>query len=250
MKRAHWILPFSAALLLGSVPALRAEEDAAAIIRRAESWQRAATSRIEMTMSISARPGDAKNARVISIVSYSRGDDDTHMEILEPKSIKGLRVLTLGGDTWIYFPSTGRVRRIPGGSRQESVQGVGGDFSYEDIGGGSLTDRYAFRLLSPAGDSWRIEGRSLQPESAYPRIALTVSNPDCVITRIEYFRTQGAAFKTLSLGGVKDLDGRKIATLMVMENLETGSRTEVRLVSVRYDVPLEERYFNPARFGK
>jgi hypothetical protein len=75
------------------------------------------------------------------------------MEFVEPRSIKGLKILSIGDDTWLFFPSTGRVQKIAGTSKEDSVQGVGGDFSYEDMGGGTFDENYNFTLVSSDSQS-------------------------------------------------------------------------------------------------
>ncbi|NJL73280.1 MAG: outer membrane lipoprotein-sorting protein [Candidatus Competibacteraceae bacterium] len=122
MKRIAFCLVFAALL----TAALTAEDDALAIVRRVDAKQHSATSRMEMIMTTYPNLAIESDKREFVVLSYSRGDDENYNEFLEPRSIRGLRILGKGDDNWVYFPSTGRTRKIAGKSKKESVQGVGG----------------------------------------------------------------------------------------------------------------------------
>ena len=58
----------------------------------------------------------------------------------------------------VYFPSTGRVRKIASKSKDQSIQGVGGDFSYEDLSAGKWEKKYDFRIASTTDKQWVLAG--------------------------------------------------------------------------------------------
>ncbi len=227
-----------------------AAQDALTIIRAVDAKEHSDTSRSEMNMITYPDMHDANNKREFTVASYSRGADDEYMEFLAPKTIKGLRVLGRGDDNWVYFPSTGRTRKIAGKSKKESVQGVGGDFSYEDIGGGTLEKKYDFRLMNDDAKTWVLEGMSKKPDSVYSKIVITVDKTSSLTRKIEFYTREEGHYKDLVFADVKVLGGRETSTRMTMTNLSKESKTEVIIRAAEYDIPIDDKYFNPSRFNK
>lgn len=235
---------------VSATTSLAAQEDALSIIREVDRRQRVDTSRTRTSMRIFPDAQNPSEFREFVIEGYERGDSESYREVLEPRSVKGLRILAIGEDAWLYFPSTGRVRKIAGTSRGESVQGIGGDFSYEDIGGGRLEEKYEFRLASVDARSWTLEGTPRKPEGVYSRLVIRVSREAYRTESIEFHTAKDGWLKTLEFLEYKNVSGRDTATRLVMTNHRKGSRTVVTTLSAEYGVPIPEKFFNPAQFYK
>lgn len=238
-----------AACWLFLAEAVFAGETAEEIIRTVDEKAAVTTSRTELSMLIYPDAASTEH-RVLKLLTYGRGDDESYMEFLEPASIKGLKLLSLGGDQWIYFASTGRRRKIATSARakKQSVQGVGGDFSYEDIGGGRLENKYSFTILESGKREWALEGLPKEGDSVYTRIVVSVDKARYLARKIEYYTEEEGHYKDLVMEDVKELGGRETATKMTMLNHDRGSKTVVLIHEAHYDLALEEKYFNPARF--
>lgn len=235
-------------LLLGAAPGLEAQADARSIIRLVDEKNRAESARVELTMLVYPYAGNEKDVREYQVQSVSRGEEESHMVFVNPRSIKGLAILSIGDDQWVYFPSTGRVRKIAGKSKEKSVEGVGGDFSYEDLGGGRWEEKYDFSILADRRDEWVLAGKPVK-ESAYSRIEITIDKKRLLATRVDYYKEgRSEAYKELLMSEVKSLGGRDVPTRIEMRNLEKRSRTVVITHQAQYDLPVDEKYFNPTRF--
>jgi outer membrane lipoprotein-sorting protein len=248
-SRKRFFLAVLAALSVGTVAA--ADERGQAIVRRVDELERAATSRSVMEMTV--RPADGSAPRTFSVLAYERGGsgDLSLVEFAEPRSVRGLRILSKGSDSWVYFPSTGRVRKIAGSSRSGSVQGVGGDFSYDDLGGGSWAEDYDFSVLSEDSGSWELEGLRKAADAAYDSVKLRVDKTLELPLRATFAKSsEGGYYKELSFSAHRDFDGRTRAAEMTMRNLKKGSSTVVVLREAAFDLPLEDRLFDPSRFDK
>jgi len=229
---------------------LAALEDALAVIREVDKRQRVDTSLTRTDMRIYPDGSNEKDFREFLIEGYERGDSESCREVLEPRSVKGLRILSIGDDTWLYFPSTGRVRKIAGTSRGESVQGIGGDFSYEDLGGGRFEEKYEFRLTSSDSRSWSLEGTPRKPDGVYSRLMIRVSRERYRMESIDYHTDKDGHLKTLAFLEYKLLGGRDTATRLVMTNHRKGSRTVVTILSADYGMPIPDKLLNPTQFYK
>jgi outer membrane lipoprotein-sorting protein len=240
-----------AACLLFLAGAVIAGETAKEIIRRVDEKASVTTSRTVLSMLIYPDRAGTEH-RTFKLLAYGRGENESYMEFLEPKSIKGLKLLSLGDDQWIYFASTGRRRKIATSARakKQPVQGVGGDFSYEDLGGGSLGEKYSFTVLEDGKREWTLEGAPRKDDSVYSRIIVTVDKARYLTSKIEYYTEEEGHYKDLVLEDVTMLGGRETAAKMTMLNHDRGSKTVVLVHEASYDLLLEEKYFNPARFFK
>lgn len=246
MKR-NWF--FLAVLTLGvfmGSPVLAAKEEAVTILRRVEEKQATETSVSRMEMFIYPDAG-ANDYRSFEVVGYSKGDEDEYISFIEPRSIKGLTILSKGDDQWIYFPSTGRVRKIAGKAKDQSIQGVGGDFSYEDLSAGKWEEKYDFMIASSTDQQWVLAGTP-KKESSYSKVNLVVDKEKLMILKVEYYKANEGHFKDLIMDEIKVLDGREIATRMTMINYSKNSKTVIVINDAKYNVEIDEKYFNPTRF--
>lgn len=246
MKR-NWlflVLLVLGVLIGGSVVA--AEEEAVAILRRVEEKQATDTSVTQMRMFIYPDAG-AADYRSFEVIGYSKGDEDEYITFIEPRSIKGLTILSKGDDQWIFFPSTGRVRKIASKSKDQSIQGVGGDFSYEDLSAGKWEEKYDFIIVNTTDKQWVLEGTPKR-ESSYSKVNLIIDKEKLMIIKVEYYKKKEGHFKDLIMEEIKVLDGREIATRMTMINYTKNSKTVIVITDAKYNVEIDEKYFNPTRF--
>ena len=246
MKR-NWL--FLVLLMLGVLiggSLVAAEEEPVTILRRVEEKQATDTSVSQMGMFIYPDAG-ADDYRSFEVVSYAKGDEDEYISFLAPRSIKGLTILSKGDDQWIFFPSTGRVRKIASKSKDQSIQGVGGDFSYEDLSAGKWEEKYDFKIASTTDQQWVLEGTP-KKESSYSKVNLVIDKEKLMIVKVEYYKEKEGHFKDLIMEEIKVIGGREIATRMTMVNFDKNSKTVIVINDAKYDVEIDDKYFNPTRF--
>lgn len=226
------------------------EEDALSIIKKMEEMNQTDSSKTELSMIIYPDVYNKDDYRQMKVLSYGRGDEDSYMVFLSPKTIKGLSILSKGGEQWVYFPSTGRVRKIAGKSKKKSVQGVGGDFSYEDLGGGDFREQYSLKIAESTKEKWVIEGIPKDEDSSYTKILVHVKKGDYLMDKVEYFTEEEGHYKDLIMKEYKKIGGRLMPSKMIMANLYKESMTVIITHAAEYDIEIDEKYFNPTRFYK
>jgi hypothetical protein len=235
--------------VLGLAALWAGAQDAAEIIRRVDEKGWSETSRSQMSMLVYPDSRDDDNKREMTVLAVGRGDEESYMEFVAPRSIKGLKILSLGDDQWVYFPSTGRRRKIAqsSASKKKSVRGVGGDFSYEDLGGGSWEEKYRFSILETGKDGWVLEGIPLEEDSVYSRVVVHVDS-GYLVSKTEFYTEDEGHYKDLILEDVKEISGREVATKMTMVNRDKRSKTVIILHEAEFDIEIDQNYLNPARF--
>lgn len=239
---------FIGAVMLACIGSGAAADEAGnRIARLVDATEAVDSARMVMTMTI--RQSDRAEPRIFRVLSLENAEGDSHVEFLEPRTVRGLRILSRGTGSWVFFPSTGRVRKLGGSARSGSVSGVGGDFSYSDLGAGSWASDYDFSLTGEDSGTWTLEGVRRSPESGYDAVRLRVDKSTNKFTSCLFsLSSEGGWYKELSCGDFKTLDGILVATRLVMRNLKTGSSTEVLVNEARFGQSLEDRLFDPGRF--
>ncbi len=234
------------AVLSGGVWYVQADE-AAELMARIDGKQYSENSQTRMYMRIypDGRDGEVREYRV---ESYGRGETDSYMVFLEPRSIRGLRILELEEDIRVFFPSTGRIRRITGDQKSGSAGGVGGDFSYEDIGSGSYSKDYRLSMEGDDGVHHIVRGIPLDPESNYLYLLFYIEKNSEQVKKVEYFTREEGHKKTLTLDNYTTVQSVEMPSSMEMVNHEDGGITIIEIAAARYNIDIDEKFFNPNRF--
>ena len=239
-----------AILFLSAAAAGAANDSPAEIMERVDEQRGPDTSRARMIMRIFNDADSSDYDREIRMLSYGRGSEESLIEFVSPTNIRGLRVLDLDGAIRVFFPSTGRVRNISGTARGGSVGGVGGDFTYEDMGGaGFATDYGEFTMEDDSGDTWVISGVPTDDDSRYSRLVFHIDKERYVPVRIDYYEN-ATQVKQLDAGRIQNIAGRYVATDLTMHNIAENSRTAIRMQDVAWDVSLDSDLFDPNRFHR
>ena len=252
MKKTHRFIIRTALFILVAVltaHSAAADEKARQIIAKVDAAEKSSSSKLSFAMSI--RPADGSAARNFSVLSFENADGDSLVEFTEPRTVRGMRILSKGKNSWVFFPSTGRTRKIGSSSRSGSVQGVGGDFSYDDLGGGSWEDEYEFTVISEGEKEWLLEGKRKSAAAAYDAVKLAVAKDSFMALRSEFsLDTEGGYYKVLEFSDFREWDGKLRAGRMVMKNLKKGSSTEILLKDARFGLALDGGLFDSIRFSQ
>ncbi len=234
----------TALLLLGLGSSAWAIPSADEIIAKADAAGTADTAHTVMTQTIQTTGG---NTRTFTIESWAMdGDDKSLMRFVEPAPSRGIGMLSLdGGDNiWAYFPDSDDLRKIASSSRNSSMEGS--DFSYEDMTGQKLAEKYTagdvaeesigghacYRLtLTPTG------------KSSYSRVVVWIDTTSYVLHQSHYFDKKDRHVKTLTLSGWRQVSGVWTPQTLVMKNERRGSATTIEMVDVEYGVAIDERTF-------
>ena len=195
---------------------LHAKENAFSIIRKVDEMGKTKTNVAKMSMLTFPYSEDNSNYRDMKVLTYGQGEDDSYMEFISSKSIKGLRILSRDGDQWVYFPSTGRVRKIASKSKDKSVQG---------LGGGSMEEKYTFKILSSDKDSWTLEGVPIN-ESAYSKIITTISKETYQAPKVEFYSEEDGHKKDLVVEEYKTISGVEVETRLEYYYQGSGAKSK------------------------
>ena len=142
------------------------------------------------------------------------------------------------------------MRRITSRARKQSFMGT--DFSYRDLE--LLTDVIEWKEEDASarslgmvpwedGEAERIELLPSVKDVGYTRIVVTISRPEVLLRRMEFFEGGKSPVKTLDLGDIREVQGIPTPGRLTMVRHARGGRTVIEVSEVRYDSGLPARTF-------
>ena len=217
--------------------------DALTLVTQAIDLTRGLSSYSEMTMLVK-RPSWQRSS---SLIAWTRGREDALIRFTAPAKDAGNALLKQGDNMWTFNPKLNRSIRLPNSMMSQSW--AGSDFSYNDL---SRSDKYLrhYNLHMVQVDSQ--DGHALYTIDALPKEDAPVVwgkermviRDDYVMLQLTYYDQELVPLKEMTSLEIGEMDGRTVATVMRMVNLEEAdSFTEVRYEKLDFDVALQDRMF-------
>jgi len=245
----------SAAAVEGSAPEPAASEapapPAADIARRAAEALRGPTY-LEATLLVT-RPRRSKPREVAFRRFDDREGDRTLVRIVAPQEKAGASVLKLPPVLWAWTPGGDGTHRLPWASLREPWMQSG--FTLDEIVFGSSESRdYEPRLVEvderagESGDRRAFVLESLPREgrdTAWGRIVSWIDAEHAVPLRRDFYGRDGVLARTLRLGDVREVGGRRYPYLWVVRRPDgQGPETRLRVDAIRFESSFDETLFS------
>ena len=156
--------------------------------------------------------------------------------------------VTNDDDRWLYMPAIDRVNRIAAGDKRTSF--AGSDFLYEDVSGRGL-DEDVHELVQTTDTQYIVKNTPKQPDTVeFSYYNVAIDRKSFVPMKMEFFDKANRLYRTIESKTVEVIDGFPTVTLSVVQDLKTGSQTEMKFEKVKYNIGLEdvfqERYLRRA----
>lgn len=223
------------------VPALAFADESAADISK-KSRERGALNLVGLTaklkLATTAKDGKVKEQVLQSSSKKIGGKSHALSKFLEPSSVAGVAVLTIegaagqGDDISLYLPRLKQVRKVAKQDRGQAFMNT--DFSYADIASNGGKDEDFKRLKDEAvqgRDCYVLKGEG-GAESPYGEVSIWVDKQTFVPMKVDYADKQGKPLKRYTTLKLKAFKDRTIAAESTMENLQTGSKTQMTVLSL------------------
>src|SRR5690554_879723 len=150
--------------------------------------------------------------------------------------------------TWLYLPALGRSRRIAGHAKKGDF--MGSDLSFDDmeqLGMTGFGSKFVPSLLRSEAfqgtDTYVLELSPVDSDSDYSKLVMWVDSERFLPRKIEYVDADGELLKVLHNEGVREVDGRWVASSMEMENVQQGTKTILNVSDVEFDVDIADSVF-------
>jgi hypothetical protein len=169
-------------------------------------------------------------------VYFHRPADVNKMVFMVHKKLDG------DDDRWLYLPALDLVKRIAASDKRTSF--VGSDYFYEDVSGRSV-DADDHELLRTTDNYYVLRNTPKDPASVeFDHYDMYIHKESFLPVQIEYFDSAGEKYRVSTALQVETIQGKPTVTRATMENLQTGSKTEMRYSQVDYDLGLPEDIFS------
>ncbi len=230
--------------LLWCLPASAADSvDPRELIRAAMDHWRGTTSYSEMTMTVHRSDWE----RRFSMQAWTEGDKLSLVRVTEPRRDAGNGTLVDDKNMWTYSPKINRIIKVPSSMMNQSW--MGSDFSNKDISKSTdVIDQYDHRLLKTETSGgfrlYTIESIPHEDAAVVWGREVFIIRDDFIMLRQEFWDQDDILVKAMEATAIDVMDGRRIATRMRMQKIETPDEwTEMTVDAVDFDVELGDNLF-------
>ena len=197
---------------------------------------------IKMTVSKKRR------VKTYEMRSHAKGQQQAAVEFLYPPREQGRKMLKKDNSMWIWLPNAEKTQKLSGHMLRQGM--MGSDMSYEDIlQATQLSDLYDAKII---GEESIRERRCLKLELTAKSNSVTYAKRISWIDKEHYvpikeylYTTSGKLVKEWTMLGIKDYDGRKFPTKMIVhDKLLPNSKTEIEFTDLQFQIQIEQEIFN------
>ena len=192
----------------------------------------------EMKLTSISADGKSKEQVLTSTSKTINGKSHALARFSAPAGVSGVAVLTIAGDQGqgddvsLYLPKLKRVRKVAKSDRGKAFMDT--DFSYADIGSNGTRDEDTKRLEDSkieGRDCFVLEGKG-DDSSPYGQVKMFVDKQTWVPMQVEYSDKAGKPLKRYRTIKLKQFKDRVLAAESVMENLQSGTKTQMTLLKL------------------
>jgi outer membrane lipoprotein-sorting protein len=191
-----------------------------------------------------------RGSRTVESKSWAIGEVKSFTEYLAPAREKGIKMLKLEDQLWMYTPSTDRTIQISGHMLRQSV--MGSDLSYEDMmDDKKMRDHYNAAVVGTDTvnniECWILELQAKSKEVAYEMRKLWVDKTRYIPLIQELYAKSGTLLKKMELSDIVQIKGRWFPKHMRFKDmLKEGKGTEFIIDNINFDVTIPRFRFSKA----
>ncbi|MEK7690547.1 MAG: outer membrane lipoprotein-sorting protein, partial [Bdellovibrionota bacterium] len=180
--------------------------------------------------------------------------DHSHGVFQKPEREKGREILRVADVLWTYLPSVGRAVRV---ADRDSF--AGGDFSNADVMRVDWLSKYDVTLAKETPKQWIFDltakpptpGKLTGAPAAYAKMRLWVDQATVQPVQQQFFDSEDTLLKTCLYGAVTDFGSGVVRPArLVMENVITHQKSEMKIVEFRSGQRLPRDRFSVEQLGK
>jgi outer membrane lipoprotein-sorting protein len=187
--------------------------------------------------------------RTIAFKSWTKGTEYALTLITAPASEKGQTFLKREQEMWSWNPTINRLIKLPPSMMSQGWMGsdytnddilkessVVTDYTHEIIGEESIENRECYKIKMVAKeDAAVIWGHQIR----------WIDKKDFLFLKSEMYDEEGYLIRTETGKDINMMDGRLIpTTIELVPEEEEGQKTIIRIESIQFNVPIEDRFFS------
>jgi len=242
MKRALFLC---AVLLAFSSSLLFAQENARAIVKKANDKFRGKSSYSEATLTV-IKP---RWSRAISLKIWALEPDYALILVTKPARDKGTVTLKRKREVWNWIPSIRRMIKIPPSMMMQSW--MGSDFTNDDlVRESSIVEDYNHKITANEifnGYDCYVIQSDPRPEAnvVWGKIISWISKNKFLFLKSEYYDEDGNLIKTMLASKIKKMDDRIIPTYIeLIPNNKPGQKTIFEYHKIDFNISIDPSFFS------
>lgn len=241
------VLTLVAFLAMGSLAQAKTPT-AAEVLNQVDQTMGAESKIMSQKMTLIAPGGQQRTRELRTWSKQSATENQMLARFLSPADVKGTGILMSSDDMWLYLPALGKVRRVASHAKKGSF--MGSDLSFDDmeqLGTRGFSRDYEVSMLGEAvlegSNTYLLQLVPVSQGGDYAYLKMWVDQDVWLPRRIEYFGPNDTPMKVLSTWDLHEVEGRWVATKMIMEDLQKGSQTILEVQDVSFDTEIEDALF-------
>jgi len=217
--------------------------DAKQLVLDAMAHWRGTTSRAQLTMTIH-RPDWQRSMK---IRSWSKGNEQSLVRVIEPKKDAGTSTLVDGDSMWIFTPKVNRIIKVP--SSMMAQAWMGSDFSNKDISKSTdIIDQYDHTLLAVKPENghttYQIESIPHDDAAVVWGKEILFIRDDFVLLEQQFWSQDNTLVKVMKTLDIQEMGGRQVARVLRMQSLENpGEWTQLTTEEIEFGMELAANLF-------
>lgn len=232
-------LAWPPAFAQGSSEAPAADPAALELLRRADAIRFPQES-FQVDITITSKHADGTSEERKYRV-FSKGNDKTVVQTLEPPSERGQTLLMSGRELWIFMPSVSQPVRL------SLAQRLTGQVANGDLARANFTGDYAPRIVRSetldGAPHQVLELSAVDRSVTYPRVLYWVREKDAYPSKAEFYSLSNRLLKTCRYENFKTLAGKLRPTRLVMEDALRPGEVSILEYSEMKLVELPDKLF-------
>jgi hypothetical protein len=245
-----WTVAITLAVVALVAPSPHAQGDGArAIVAEAERRTLAKSQRYEGLLRSHEPGGQVTEKRWLYERLGSHGTSKAVIRFTAPAEVRGVALLIVNhpdraSDQWMWTPAIERDRRIA--LQDRSTRFFGTDFSFEDLDERDVNQFDYVKLPDESLDGtpcWVIDATPRPGKrSQYTRARFWIRQDTHAYLRGDFY-VRDAVARRLTFGALREVQGIWTSHDWTIADLRRGSRTQLVLDKVQYNLPLRDEAF-------
>jgi hypothetical protein len=247
--RVAWMASIAAIMSFAGLRLTAAPQDGKSIVEEAQRRADATSQRYEGLLRSFEPNGKVAEKRWMYDRLGSHGQSKTVIRFMAPAEVKGVALLIANhpdraSDQWMWTPAIERDRRIA--LQDRSTRFFGTDFSFEDLEERDV-NLYDYSLLG--NDTidgmlcWTIQATPKPGKgSQYTKSISWIRQDNHAYVRVDLY-VKETVVRRLTYANLRNTQGIWTAHDLTMADLRRGSRTQLVLDKVQYNLPLKDEDF-------
>ena len=242
-------------LLFGIVISLQAADlSGREVIKKMISSSQTKTMQMTVKLTHTDMKRGKEKTKIREMLRFTKRYDDgkysskSLLRFVKPDIVKGTGFLIWanrsgGNDQWLFLPKLKTAKQIE--SKEKTQRFMNTEFSYEDLESYNQTDEQYFHKGEEKIDELNCHIVEVigHTQTQYKKRLVWIDSEKWLMRKVEFYDKNNKLIKILYVEEFHSINNNKIATKLIMKNVQTGSQTVMDISEIKYGISLTDQFF-------